>query len=71
MLEYLAGKSGGYESLANKHNIKNYSQVREWVKIYEEFGEDALRKKITKTFYSGEFKLRVIQYRHKIGRAHV
>lgn len=64
VLEYLDGKSGGYKSLANKYNVKNKSQVQEWVNQYEEYGEDALRKKMTKTFYSGEFKLRVIQYRH-------
>lgn len=34
------------------------------MKQYEQFGEEALRKKMTKTLYSGEFKLRVIQYRH-------
>lgn len=31
---------------------------------YEQFGEDSLKKKMAKTYYSGEFKLRVIQYRH-------
>ncbi len=61
--EYLSGKSGGYGFIANKYNLKNDSQVVDWVKRYEQFGENALRNKMTKTFYSGEFKLRVIQYR--------
>lgn len=34
------------------------------VNQYEQFGKDSLKKKMTKTYYSGEFKLRVIQYRH-------
>ncbi|WP_205687674.1 helix-turn-helix domain containing protein [Clostridiisalibacter paucivorans] len=63
VLEYLSGKSGGYGILTKKYNISDNSQLRKWVNQYEQFGEDALRKKMTKTFYSGEFKLSVIQYR--------
>ncbi|NLY46310.1 MAG: transposase [Tissierella sp.] len=61
--EYLEGETGGYKSIAKKHGVKSDSQVEDWVKNYEEYGEEELRRKPTKTFYSGEFKLRVLQYR--------
>lgn len=63
VLEYLSGKSGGYSILTEKYNMGDKSQLRKWVNQYEQFGEGSLKKKMTKTFYSGEFKLRVIQYR--------
>lgn len=61
--DYLNGETGGYKSIAKKYDITNFSQVRDWVKNYENYGEEGLRIKSTKTFYSGEFKLRVLQYR--------
>lgn len=61
--DYLSGETGGYESIAKKYDIKNFSQVRDWVKNYENHGEEGLKIKSTRTFYSGEFKLRVLQYR--------
>ena len=48
--EYLSGE-GGYKYLVKKHNIANgnakngKSQVRNWVKIYQEFGEEGLYRK--------------------------
>ena len=64
ILEYLGGKSGGYRHIAEKYNLTDKSLLKGWVNQYEQFGENALKKKMTKTFYSGEFKLGVIQYRH-------
>ena len=63
VLVYLSGKSGGYNTLTKKYNLSSRSLMVKWVNQYEQFGEDALKKKMTKTYYSGEFKLRVIQYR--------
>ena len=61
--EYFDGETGGYKAMAKKYDVKNHSQVEDWVKSYEEYGEEGLKRKATKTFYSGEFKLRVLQYR--------
>ncbi len=61
--EYLEGQTDGYNSIAKKHAVKNRTQVRDWIKNYEEYGEEGLKRKSTKTFYTGEFKLRVLQYR--------
>ena len=61
--DYLNGETGGYGTIAKKHGVKGDSQVENWVKNYEEYGEEGLKRKSTKTFYSGEFKLRVLQYR--------
>lgn len=64
VLEYLSGNFGGLQYLTDKNNLSDKSLLRSWVNKYEQYGEDALRKKTTKSFYSGEFKLTVIQYRH-------
>lgn len=50
--DYLSGETGGYESIAKKYDITNFSQVRDWVKNYENYGEEGLKIKSTKTFYS-------------------
>lgn len=49
-------------TLAEKYNLKNKTQVEVWVNQYEEFGEEGLRRKMTKIFYSGEFKLAALSY---------
>lgn len=40
-----------------------YEHVRRWVKRYEKFGSEGLTKKAG--YYSGEFKISVIEYMHK------
>ena len=57
------GETGGYIAVAKKYDIANHSLIKYWVNNYEKRGEDGLKRKSTKTFYSGEFKLRVLQYR--------
>ena len=61
--DYLSGETGGYKIIAEKYGVKAGSQVKDWIKNYEKYGEEGLRRKSTKTFYSGEFKLAVLQYR--------
>lgn len=61
--EYMQGKAGGYKSVANKYDVINHGLIRYWVNDYEKYGEEGLKRKSTKTFYSGDFKLRVLQYR--------
>lgn len=61
--EYLEGKTGGYGTIAKKHGLKHHGQVENWVNHYERFGVEGLKRSLSKTFYSGEFKLSVLQYR--------
>lgn len=61
--DYLSGETGGYRTIAKKYGVINKSQVENWVENYEKHGEEGLKNKSTKTFYTGEFKLRVLQYR--------
>lgn len=54
---------GSHRYLAEKYGISASSQIHSWINTYEQDGEEGLNRKNTKTKYSGEFKLRVIQYR--------
>ncbi|MFV0305984.1 MAG: helix-turn-helix domain-containing protein [Moheibacter sp.] len=48
--EYLVGK-GGYSYLCKKYGIGCSSQIRYWINVYREFGEDGLiRKRYTQTY---------------------
>lgn len=62
VLEYLSGESGGYESVAKKHNIP-WSTLRGWIIKYKTEGFDSLSKKLKNNKFTSEFKLSVIQYR--------
>lgn len=59
----MEGETGGYKSVAKKYDVINHGLIRYWVNDYEKYGEEGLKRKSTKTFYSGKFKLRVLQYR--------
>ena len=58
--EYLEGK-GGCGFLAQKHAIKNKSQVKNWINTYREFGEDGLLRKRQNQNYSVQFKSDAIE----------
>ncbi|GCF95889.1 transposase [Enterococcus florum] len=58
--EYLDGK-GGYSHLAKKYSIKSMGQVRDWIKIYKEFGEEGLLRKRQNQSYSFQFKMDAIE----------
>ncbi len=60
VLEYLSGGSGR-RYLANKYKLGDDTQIIRWVKAYKEFGDDGLKRSRQKTFYSFEFKLRVVE----------
>lgn len=49
--EYIRGL-GRYTYLSRKHGIKSRGQVRDWVKIYQEFGEEGLRRQRTNKDYT-------------------
>ena len=53
----------GYKYTAQHFNIPAFSDVRKWVKKYQEHGIDGLSKNIV-TSYSGAFKQSVIEYMH-------
>ena len=64
--EYLDGPLG-LRLLVSKHNIKSHSQLRNWVKVYKEYGAIGLsRKKIQET-YSVQFKLDVLSFMKRTG----
>lgn len=60
--EYLSGMVS-YSHLQDKYSIPSSSVINEWVNTYQQYGEDGLLSRMTKTKYSGEFKLGVIKYR--------
>lgn len=42
--EYQEGKLGN-DLLAQKHSIKSSTPIKKWVKVYEKFGAEGLRRK--------------------------
>lgn len=65
--EYLSGE-GGYTFLARKHNINDKSTVRKWVKYYEHFGAEGLKRKEYPS-YTVQFKMDVINYKIRTGES--
>ena len=60
VLEYLSG-AGSSDFLAKKYEIPHGKMVRNWIKNYNELGEDGLRRSREKKNYSFEFKLHVVE----------
>ena len=58
--EYLDG-NGGYEYLAKKYCIAKHTQVMDWVKAYQTFGNDGLIRSRQNKNYSFQFKLFVVE----------
>ena len=58
--EYQNG-AGGYGYLADKYGILDKWQVRNWVKAFEEFGVDGLKRSRQQKKYSFDFKLHVVE----------
>lgn len=59
--DYLNGNSG-YASLAKIYKIPSKTSIEIWVKAYNKFGVDGLRRKKKDTIYSVHFKLTVLKY---------
>ena len=57
---YIRGEAG-CTYLAHKYGIKSHEQVRRWIKNYQEFGDDGLRRSRKNKTYSFEFKLHVVE----------
>ncbi len=58
--EYFKGK-GGYRYLAKKYKVPSRSNIEEWVKAYQEFGDDGLLRSRENKKYSFQFKLSVVE----------
>ena len=60
--EYL-NEHRSYGYLKKKYNIPSHSVIDGWINFYKQYGEEGLKRRLTNTKYSGEFKLHVIKYR--------
>lgn len=60
--EYINGL-GGTTYLSDKYNIPAHSVIQDWIDQFKQDGIEGLKREISKTKYSGEFKLHVLQYR--------
>src|SRR5690625_891525 len=67
--EYLEGPLG-YRLLAKKYDIPNKSPIQKWVNSYNALGEDGLRNKRSKTVYSVQFKLNVLNFMKQTGASY-
>jgi transposase len=64
--EYQKGKLG-YDLLAKKHNMTSSSPIKKWVKVYEKFGVEGLKRKKQNETYSVQFKLEVLSFMKRTG----
>lgn len=57
----------GRKYLCDNYGLKD-SAIENWIRLYKMYGEEVLNKSMSKTNYTGEFKLSVLQYRrnHKL-----
>ena len=60
VLEYLAGK-GGPVILARKYGIPSETRIKEWVKAYQNLGNEGLMRSRQKKTYSYEYKLGIVE----------
>lgn len=59
-MEYLNGK-GGKKYLAKKYSVPSPNIVMGWVKNYQAFGDEGLKRSRKKKTYSFEYKLYVVE----------
>ena len=60
VMEYLNGK-GGWDYLTAKYELGTNSQLRRWVAVYKQFGDEGLMRSRKQTKYSFEKKLAVVE----------
>ena len=60
VLEYLAGE-GSLVILARKYGIPSETRIKEWVKTYQNLGDEGLMRSRQKKNYSYEYKLGIVQ----------
>lgn len=67
--EYLGGMLG-YTLLARKHGLSDPNQIKRWVRAYQAFGQEGLRKKQKKQVYSVQFKVDVLHFMKRTGASY-
>ena len=60
--EYHAGR-GSYKTLSKLYNVSRKS-IEEWVKAYQAFGDDGLRRSRAQQTYTFEFKCSAVECYH-------
>ena len=60
VIEYLSGQ-GGAVALAKKYGVPAKSRIQEWVKSYQSFGDEGLRRSRQKKKFSFDYKLHVVE----------
>ena len=60
VLEYLAGE-GGPVTLAKKYGIPSETRIKEWIKAYQNLGDEGLMRSRQKKNYSYEYKLGIVE----------
>ncbi|WP_173917041.1 helix-turn-helix domain-containing protein [Halobacillus sp. Marseille-Q1614] len=67
--EYFQGHLG-YALLAKKYSIPSDVQILRWVRAYQAFGEEGLKRKHSKQVYPVQFKLDVLNFMKQTGASH-
>lgn len=67
--EYVEGTLG-YRLLARKYALPSTSLIRRWVRAFQAFGQEGLRKKQTKQVYSVQFKVDVLHFMKQTGASY-
>lgn len=67
--EYLAGPLG-YSLLAQKYGMSSYGQIARWVRAFQTFGKEGLRRKQKNRVYSVQFKLDVLHFMKQTGASY-
>ena len=60
VLEYLDGE-GGSVTLARKYGIPSETRIKEWIKAYQNLGDEGLMRSRQKKNYSYEYKLGIVE----------
>lgn len=68
--EYQEGKLS-YKLLAQKYRLPSQSPILRWVKLYEKFGHEGLRRKTQKDVYPVQFKMDVLSFMKRTGSSEI
>ncbi|GGA93349.1 helix-turn-helix domain-containing protein [Ornithinibacillus halotolerans] len=67
--EYLEGPLG-YKLLAKKYNMPSPTPIKRWVNAYKAFGKEGIRNKRSRSYYSFQFKLDVLNFMKQTGASY-
>lgn len=67
--EYLTGPSG-FKTLAKKHGMPDASPLKQWMKSFQEFGLEGLKRKRKKSVYPVQFKVDVLHFMKETGASY-